>query len=108
MTTTTAARFRPVPDDDLGFWEHDGVPFATVGEDCENVLVLTNDRDTAVKVATAHFADVGIDLDYVNFDSMQALWAVFEWEPEGAECPWLWSPADEGDDLAVHVYYLPA
>ena len=107
-TTATVTRFRPVPDADLGFWQHDGTVYATVGEDCENVLILTSDRATATTVATAHFAEVGVDLEFVDFDAMRALWAVFEWEPEGAECPWLWSPAAEGDDQAVPVHYLPA
>jgi hypothetical protein len=34
---------------------------------------------------------------------------VFEWEPEDAESPWTVSwDAAEGDDQAVHIYYLPA
>ncbi len=108
MTTATVTRFRPVQDDDLGFWQHDGTVYATVGEDCENVLILTADQDTAMKVAAAHFHDVGIDLADVDFDAMRALWAVFEYMPETPDYLWQWSPAAEGDDQAVPVHYLPA
>lgn len=101
-------RFTPVPDDCAGIWEHDGTPYVTVGEEGENVLVITGDRNTAIAVMTGHFTDMDIDLKYVDFDSMQGLWAVFEWQPEDADSPWLWSEAKQGDDLAVHAYYLPA
>jgi len=103
-------RFTPVPDDYAGIWEHDGVVYVTTGEEGENVLVITLDRDTAVAVMTAHFTDIGYDVDRddVNFDLLEPLWAVFEWQPEDADSPWLWSEAKQGDDLAVHVYYLPA
>ena len=82
---------------------------AFIGEDAEDLILLTDDQDKAVEAAAAYFREADIDLEYVHFDSMRPYWAVFEWEPEDAECPWTvrWDAA-EGDDQAVHVYLLPA
>jgi hypothetical protein len=33
---------------------------------------------------------------------------VFEWQPEGDEYPWVMQFADEGDDQAIRIHYLPA
>ncbi|MGW2384340.1 hypothetical protein [Streptomyces sp. NPDC001658] len=100
-------RFTPTPADLLGVWE--GVPLSTVGEDGEDLILLTADRDKAVAAAKAYDAEVGVHPDSANYDRVRACWAVFEWEPEDAEFPWTvdWDAA-EGDDQAVQIYYLPA
>ena len=99
-------RFQPTVDQLEGAWE--GVPVCTVSEDGDLIL-LTTDRNAAVRAATAYFEYAGVDLDYVHFDSLALRWAVFEWEPEDADTDWTvrWD-AREGDDQAVHVYLLPA
>lgn len=101
-------RFLPVADDRHGLWEYEGVLLATVGEDGENLVLLTDDPAKARAAATTYLTETGVDLDYVHFDSMRALWVVFAWEPDDSEYPWTWSDASEDDDQAVHVYYLPA
>jgi hypothetical protein len=102
-------RFQPTPDDLLGVWE--GVPLSTVGEDGEELILLTDDREKAWQAASAYFNAFGIDIDpdYQDASDLEPCWAVFEWEPEDAEFPWTvrWDAA-EGDDQAVHIYYLPA
>jgi hypothetical protein len=99
-------RFQPTSNDLEGDWE--GVPLCTVSEDGALVL-LTTDRNKARTAATAYFTEIGVDLDYVNFDYLKLRWAVFEWQPEDAETDWhvRWD-ASEGDDQAIHLYYLPA
>lgn len=99
-------RFQPTVNEVDGEWE--GVLVCTVTEDGD-ILLLTTDRKAAVRAATACFTEYGIDLDYVNFDSMVPRCAVFTWQPENAETEWTvrWD-AREGDDQAVHVYHLPA
>lgn len=102
-------RFTPAPDDMLGVWE--GVPLSTIGEDAEALIIITDDRAKAWEAASAYFREVGIDIDpdYQDADDLLPKWAVFEWEPEDAECPWTvnWDAA-EGDDQAIQLYYLPA
>lgn len=100
-------RFQPTAADMLGVWE--GVPLSTIGEDGEDLIVLTDDEDKAAKAIAAYAREVGMDLDYLGLQFLRPCWAVFEWEPEDAECPWTvnWG-ASEGDDQAVHIYYLPA
>jgi hypothetical protein len=48
------------------------------------------------------------DFDAVAAAAVRAFWAVFEWQPEDSEMPWIvrW-PAD-GEDCAVRIHYLPA
>ena len=100
-------RFQPTPDDLLGVWE--GVPLSTIGEDGEDLILLTDDRDKAVAAAQAYDREVGVHPDSADYDRVRAFWAVFEWEPEDAETPWTvrWD-ADEGDEKAVRIHYLPA
>jgi hypothetical protein len=100
-------RFIPTVDDLEGVWE--GVPLCSIGEDGD-LIVLTGDRAKAIAAARTYLDEMGgVDLDYVDFDDIRAHWAVFEWQPEGAECPWLvdWDAA-EGDDQAIRIHYLPA
>lgn len=102
-------RFHPFRSDSNGFWEKEGVLLAAVGEDGEDLVVITDDRDQAIAAARAYLQEVDVDLDYVDLDDIRAHWAVFEWEPEDAESPWSvrWD-AEEGDDMAIRIHYLPA
>lgn len=103
-------RFTPERSDTYGFYEKDGVLIAAICEDGEDLIVITDDREKAIAVAHAYLDDQAwVDLDYVDFDDIRAHWAVFEWEPEDAESPWTvrWDAA-EGDDQAIHIFYLPA
>jgi len=101
--------FIPFASDQNGFYEKAGVLLAVIGEDGEDYIVVTDDIDKARAAVTAYDEEVGVDTDYVDYDRLQAYWAVFTWEPEDAECPWTvrWDAA-EGDEQAVHIYYLPA
>lgn len=102
--------FTPAPDLD-GFYEKAGVLLATIGEDGEDLVIVTDDRAKAWTASCEYFREVhiGIDPDYQDADDLQPQWAVFEWEPEDAEVPWTvrWD-ATEGDDQAIRIYYLPA
>lgn len=99
-------RFQPTVKELDGEWE--GVLVCTVSEDGD-IILLTTDREAAVRAATAYFTEYGVDLNYVNFDSLVPRWAVFTWLPEDAETDWSVSwGARKKDDQAVHVYLLPA
>ena len=99
-------RFHPTVEQLEGEWE--GVPICSVTEDGD-LVILTTDKAKAKTAAIAYFRWAGIDLDYVNFDYLKLVWAVFEWEPENADTDWTvrWD-AREGDDQAIHLYFLPA
>lgn len=103
--------FVPTVDQLDGEWED--VPVCSVSEDGD-VIALTTDHDKAVRAMTVYRREMAGSLynpefDGVDADQVEAHWAVFEWEPEDAEMPWTvrWD-ASEGDDQAVHIYYLPA
>lgn len=98
--------FTPSEADMAGVWE--GVPLATIGEDGEALILLTDDRDKAIQAATAYDQEIGVDIHYVDYDRMAGHWAVFTWEPEDAESPWTvcWD-AQESDDHAIRIYFLP-
>lgn len=98
-------RFHPTTDQLEGEWE--GVPACTVSEDGDLVL-LTTDKAKAMSAATAYFTWAGDDLDYVNFDRLRLVWAVFEWEPEGADADWTVKWAADWADQAIQLYFLPA
>jgi hypothetical protein len=106
-------RFTPTPDQLEGEWE--GVPICSIGEDGA-VIALTDDHEKAVNAIAVYRREMAGCLynpafDSVDPDDVVARWAVFEWQPEDAECPWLVSWGDgvaEGDDQAVHIYHLPA
>lgn len=102
-------RFTPVADDMNGFYEKAGVLLAAIGEDGEDLVIVTGEMAKARAAAYAYAEEIGIALDSVDVDDLRAHWAVFEWEPEDAEYPWTvrWDAA-EIDDQAVHIFYLPA
>jgi hypothetical protein len=99
-------RFRPTVRDFGGF-EYDDVPVCELND--ESIVVLTGDPKGARTAATAFCADMGLDLEFVGLEQLDARWAVFEWQPEDAECQWtVRVDATEGDDQAVRIHYLPA
>jgi len=98
-------RFHPTPDQLEGEWE--GVPVCSISEDGDIVL-LTTDREKAVTAATAYLKDAWVDLDFVHWASLQLRWAYFEWQPEDSDSDWYMHWASEGDDQAIHLYFLPA
>lgn len=100
--------FTPAADSEHGFYEKAGVLLATIGEDGEDLVILTDDRAKAAAAAAAYDAEIGLDLDSVDYGALRAKWAVFEWEPEDSESPWTVRWASEGDDMAIHLYFLPA
>jgi hypothetical protein len=102
--------FQPSVDHANGFWEWAGVVLAVIGEDGDELLLMTDDPGKAVAAASAFFVEEAlVEVKDVDFGLLEARWAVFEWQPENAECPWLvnWDAA-EGDDHAIHIHYLPA
>jgi hypothetical protein len=102
-------RFLPFSSDQNGFYEKADVLIAAIGEDGEDPIVVTDDLAKA-RAAVTDYADwTGLDPDYMGLDHLRPCWAAFTWEPEDWECPWTvnWAAA-EGDDQAVHIYYLPA
>lgn len=94
----------------LGFdFQYDGVLVCGF-EDGDAVAVTADQSKAEAAVATFLREVEGIDDEATVNESlsyMKPRWVVFEWEPEDAECAWLMNPAEEGDDQAVHVYYLP-
>jgi len=101
-------RFIPVADDRHGFHAKAGVLVATVGEDGEDLVLITADLAKAREAAAAYAEEIGLDLDSVDYTDLRPEWVVFTWEPEDADSPWLMDQATEGDDHAIHIYYLPA
>lgn len=103
-------RFHPSTTS-LGFdFQYDGVPVCGF-EDGDAVAVTTDQSRAAAAIATYLREVEGIDDERTVRESigwMKPRWVVFEWEPEDAECVWLMNPASEGDEQAIHVYYLPA
>jgi hypothetical protein len=99
--------FTPVANDMNGFYEHAGVLVLAIGEDGEDLVVITDDKETAYAAAIGYGPTLGFDPDYFDREDMTAQWVVFEWQPEDAESTWFMNPAAEGDDQAVHVFYLP-
>jgi hypothetical protein len=103
-------RFRP-DSASLGFdFQYDGV--AVCGFEDGDAVAVTDDRARAeAAIATWMRESEGIDDEHTIRESlawMKPQWVVFEWEPEDSECVWLMNTVSEGDDQAVHVYYLPA
>lgn len=98
-------RFTPTADDFGGDWE--GVPVCSL--ESEDIILLTDDRSRAAAALHEFCKDMWIDIDRESLPALQSGWAVFEWQPEDSEHPWMvrWDAA-EGDDHAVHIYYLPA
>jgi hypothetical protein len=100
-------RFAPVANDMNGFYEHAGVLVLAIGEDGEDLVVITDDKEKAFAAAVGYGPTLGFDEDFFDREDMQARWVVFEWQPEDAEYTWLMNVAAQGDDQAVHIYYLP-
>ena len=102
-------RFIPFASDQNGFYEKAGVLVAAIGEDGEDLIVVTDSVAKAREAVTEYAEWTGLDPDYMGLHHLRPYWAVFTWEPEDAESPWIvnWAAA-EGDDQAVHIYYLPA
>ncbi|MGX1254123.1 hypothetical protein RKD48_006634 [Streptomyces ambofaciens] len=101
-------RFLPTVNE-AAFYEKASVVIAPIGEDGEELVILTADRAKARAAALAHARDIDLDVDYLDLNALKAAWAVFEWEPEDGECLWtVRLDAAEGDDMAVRVHYLPA
>jgi hypothetical protein len=100
--------FTPTDDEKNGFTTYAGALAAPIGEDGEALVVVTTDLGTAEAAASAYAKATDLDPDYVDVDELKPMWAVFEWEPEESEYPWSvrWD-ATQGDDHAVHIYYLP-
>jgi hypothetical protein len=99
--------FAPIADIRNAIYEKGGVLYAVIGEDSEDLIVVTEDLDVAKGVARQHAEDAGLALDEVALEKFSPEWSQFVWEPEGALCPWVWTPASKDDEYAVHVYRLP-
>jgi len=97
-------RFHPTADDFLGEWEGVLVTDFPDGD----IVLLSGDQDAAQKALAAYAADMGMDPEFMHFEDLAARWAVFAWQPEDAECPWLMDFAEPGDDMALRIHYLPA
>lgn len=91
-------------------WEYDGVIVVRFEEG--DLAAITADRAKAeAAVATFLRERDGIEDESDISDELAELkpqWAVFEWEPEDAECAWLMNYATENDDQALQVHYLPS
>lgn len=102
-------RFQPSTQHAGIDYEYDGV--LVVEFDEGDMAAITSDRAKAEgAVATYLREQSGIDDETTVRDELTELqlqWVVFEWQPEGAECDWLMSPAAADDDQALQVYYLP-
>lgn len=97
-------RFQPAKGRS-GFEEYMGVLVSTFGED--EVVLVTGDIGRAVIAVNAYLRASGGYDDIVDGDLLPQ-WAVFEWQPEDADHDWVMDSADEGDDQAIRIYYLPA
>jgi hypothetical protein len=102
--------FTPVADDTNGFYEKAGVLLAPIGEDGEDLVIITGDLNKARAAAAQYANDTDLDPDYLDLDDLRPEWAVFEWEPEDSEIPWTvrWGDEFKGSDQAVRIHYLPA
>lgn len=108
----------PVPDLPMGRFtptaaDFHGTTYASIPvcqfED-EDITLLTADPDIARAALAAFFNTMGHDPDYDRHDParLQLAWVVFAWEPEDSDYPWFMNFAEEGDDMAIQIHYLPA
>lgn len=104
--------FIPTAKGPDGFRETAGVLVTAVGEDGEDLIAITTDRDKAAAALRARSVELGWDPDYLDFDGVEAGWAVFDWEPVDPDEPWAaddwfvrWD-ASEVDEKAVHIFHL--
>lgn len=103
-------RFHPSTTS-LGFdFAYEGVQVCEF-EDGDAVAV-TDDRGKAEAALATYLREVaGYDDEATvrqEIGYLKPEWVVFEWQPEDSESVWLMNEAAEGDDQAVHIYYLPA
>ncbi|MFF1444177.1 hypothetical protein [Streptomyces sp. NPDC058295] len=98
-----AGRFQPIPEEMNAV--RGNVPLAVVG--ANDLILLTTDPDAAVAAATAYLPDMGFNPDTVDWSTLEARWAVFEWPEDPASLAWTHAWAVEGDDQAVPLFYLP-
>ena len=101
-------RFTPFASDQFGFYEKSGVLLAVIGEDGEDYVIVTDSLDKARAAALAYDEEIGVDS--VEYGRLSPRWAVFEWEPEDAEYPWIvrWDDDLEGTDHAIRIHHLTA
>ncbi|MFD0555371.1 hypothetical protein ACFQ0X_43935 [Streptomyces rectiviolaceus] len=97
--------------------EHPGMHFVYGGVlvvefDDGDLAAITDDRDKAEVAVAAYLREqAGLEAERaigVELAALKPQWAVFEWQPEDAEYDWCWESAEEGDDQAVRIHYLPA
>jgi hypothetical protein len=89
-----------------GFEEFEGVLVVILGDD--RLVMVTADPVKAVTAANERLLDMGAYGDATT-EQLRSGWAVFEWQPEDAEHDWFMDfSAEEGDDHAVRIHYLPA
>ncbi|HEY9408467.1 MAG TPA: hypothetical protein VIP77_02705 [Jiangellaceae bacterium] len=102
-------RFQPGTQHPAIDWAYDGV--LVVEFDEGDMAAITGDRQKAeAAIATYLREQCGIDDETAISDELAELkpqWVVFEWEPEDAECAWLMNCAEQGDEQALQVHYLP-
>jgi hypothetical protein len=102
-------RFQPSTQHPGFDYEHRGV--LVVEFDDGDMAAIAADRNEAEVAIAAYLREqCGIDDEAAVRDELAELkpqWAVFEWEPEDAECAWLMHTAAEDDDQALRVHYLP-
>jgi hypothetical protein len=108
VTTVPAlpmGRFAPTAAE-LKAETYEGVPVFELEDG--DLVILTDDRDRAGRVLAAYAKAHAWVIDGLGPDRLKAQWVVFEWAPEDAEYDWHMNDADQGDEHAVHTYYLPA
>lgn len=96
-------RFVPAAKDFAGEWAGVAVCEFLDGE----LLALTGDRSAAADAICAYGREMGLDPHFMDLGQLESGWAVFVWEPEDAECPWLLERAEPGDEMAVQLHFLP-
>ncbi|MFF2411795.1 hypothetical protein [Streptomyces sp. NPDC058092] len=76
----------------------------------EDIILATANPAAARAALAAYFKAQNMNPDHNRHDPdrLELAWVVFEWQPEDAECPWLMDFAQEGDDMAIQIHYLPA
>jgi hypothetical protein len=101
-------RFRPTPQHPGFDFQYDGVLIVEFEEG--DLAAITANR-TKAEATVATYLRKYHDLDEAavrdELAELKPQRVVFEWQPEDAECAWLMNPADESDDQALQVHYLP-
>lgn len=97
-------RFRPIPEELTAIRQ--GVMLALLGADA--LVMLTADRDAAIAAGSDFLAENGVDPATVDWTTLEARWAGFDWPEDTASFDWTLSWVAEGDDQAIHAHYLPS